>query len=652
MSQAVSFLCAKRVCFAQSSVLLKIFFVAATTTIVCTGIQAADDSQSVLPKKQRHPNHAVSQEAVNAKAASLVKDALYYEISGEIESRNQLLQNARSLDADFAPALWHSGKIEFDTQWLSIEDVIPLAQNDRQLAAYEKQRDRTSDNESGNLQLAQWCAELRLDAQARAHFNRAIEFNPDNLSARAALGYRQYRGAWVSQAEFEQRAASQARRTKALNAWWPRISAIRDAILNDSPVIRNSALRQLDEIKDVAAIPALERAFSIRNSDLVILLIEKLSQSNDIEATAAIARQAIFSRWEPVRQFAATKLNGRPSEEYVPQMLTAMKSPVRVVVTAGSSGNRPALWETFIQEGQFGKSVISRGTVYYLNAKPYQLGDHVSGMSLPAKSGDATRATSEMFKLNMEQAGSDFLKRREMNSQVTGLNDRIMNCLALATGHTEFTQLDQWWDWWDQETEMQFSGPKPVKFSRVEREVSIFNSDPYSPGDDYSPMVTTTSYWHAPVIRMSCFAASTPVWTVSGQKPIESIKIGDLVLSQDADTGEVTFKPVMRTTIRPPVQILMLESSGQTLRCTGGHLFWVAGQGWTKARNLRSGQTLHCVDGTVQVSLVTEETQPEQTYNLVVADFNTYFVGPEKILSHDVTERKPTRSIVPGLARD
>ena len=69
-------------------------------------------------------------------------------------------------------------------------------------------------------------------------------------------------------------------------------------------------------------------------------------------------------------------------------------------------------------------------------------------------------------------------------------------------------------------------------------------------------------------------------------------------------------------------------------------------------RNLRSGQTLHCANGTVQVSLVTQEPQPQQTYNLVVADFDTYFVGAERIFTHDVTERKPTRSIVPGLARN
>jgi hypothetical protein len=79
-------------------------------------------------------------------------------------------------------------------------------------------------------------------------------------------------------------------------------------------------------------------------------------------------------------------------------------------------------------------------------------------------------------------------------------------------------------------------------------------------------------------------------------------------------------------------------------------LFWVAGEGWLKARDLKSGQTLHCATGTVQVSNV-EPSEPQNTYNLVVADFDTYFVGPEKVLTHDITERQPTRSMVPGLAK-
>ena len=39
-----------------------------------------------------------------------------------------------------------------------------------------------------------------------------------------------------------------------------------------------------------------------------------------------------------------------------------------------------------------------------------------------------------------------------------------------------------------------------------------------------------------------------------------------------------------------------------------------------------------------------------EAYNLVVADFNTYFVGETGILVHDNTPRLPTRATVPGLA--
>jgi hypothetical protein len=37
------------------------------------------------------------------------------------------------------------------------------------------------------------------------------------------------------------------------------------------------------------------------------------------------------------------------------------------------------------------------------------------------------------------------------------------------------------------------------------------------------------------------------------------------------------------------------------------------------------------------------------SYNLIVADFNSYFVGDHGILVHDNTPRSPTSALVPGL---
>ena len=124
---------------------------------------------------------------------------------------------------------------------------------------------------------------------------------------------------------------------------------------------------------------------------------------------------------------------------------------------------------------------------------------------------------------------------------------------------------------------------------------------------------------------------------------------GDLVLSQHPTTGELTYKPVLKTTITPEGPLMKVEAGNyDTFRCTAGHLFWVSGEGWKQARELRSGAQLHTPRGTVTVSHV-EDSKAEQTYNLIVADFHTYFAGERDVLCHDNTLRQPTRAIVPGV---
>ena len=81
----------------------------------------------------------------------------------------------------------------------------------------------------------------------------------------------------------------------------------------------------------------MERTFSLVNEDLASLLVEKLAEWNDPSATEAIARQAMFSPSDSVRQSAALKLRSRPKEEYVPPLLAAMCSPIQLFVTLNDS---------------------------------------------------------------------------------------------------------------------------------------------------------------------------------------------------------------------------------------------------------------------------------------------------------------------------
>ena len=94
------------------------------------------------------------------------------------------------------------------------------------------------------------------------------------------------------------------------------------------------------------------------------------------------------------------------------------------------------------------------------------------------------------------------------------------------------------------------------------------------------------------MIAHSCFAAGTPVWSLTGPKPIETIDPGDRVLSQDPDSGELAYKPVLGVTFRPPSRRLVIGVGGEKITTTLGHPFWVAGEGWRMAKELKTGARL------------------------------------------------------------
>ena len=119
--------------------------------------------------------------------------------------------------------------------------------------------------------------------------------------------------------------------------------------------------------------------------------------------------------------------------------------------------------------------------------------------------------------------------------------------------------------------------------------------------------------------------------------------------AQNVATGELAYKPVLKTTLRPPVALLDLVFAGAHLQCSGGHPFWVIGKGWTKARQLSEGCHLHAVNGSVPLRSI-RTTGEAQLHNLIVADFHTYFVTDAKLLTHDNTIRHPTTAPVPGLS--
>jgi hypothetical protein len=100
--------------------------------------------------------------------------------------------------------------------------------------------------------------------------------------------------------------------------------------------------------------------------------------------------------------------------------------------------------------------------------------------------------------------------------------------------------------------------------------------------------------------------------------------------------------------MRPTGKIEKVSLDGEILYATTGHPFWVSGVGWRMVKELSDGAILHCVSGNVRVQSIEDSTDAE-AYNLVVSDFNTYFVGKKGSLVHDITPRRPTDVVEPGV---
>jgi hypothetical protein len=138
-----------------------------------------------------------------------------------------------------------------------------------------------------------------------------------------------------------------------------------------------------------------------------------------------------------------------------------------------------------------------------------------------------------------------------------------------------------------------------------------------------------------------CFVAGTPVHTESGWVPIEQLRVGDLVLSRDDETGEEAYRPIAAVMVTPdkPVLALALENSMgevETIEATAPHPFFVEGHGWVAASDLRpDDRVVSSGGGTLRVASTTGIQRRTTVYNFEVEDFHTYFVGQSAAWVHN-----------------
>jgi hypothetical protein len=131
-------------------------------------------------------------------------------------------------------------------------------------------------------------------------------------------------------------------------------------------------------------------------------------------------------------------------------------------------------------------------------------------------------------------------------------------------------------------------------------------------------------------------------------KPIEKMKLGDLVVATDPETGKTAAKAVTRLIAgagdKNLVQVT-IDTDGPhghrtgTVVATDHHPFWLPQlHRWVDATDLQAGQWLQTSAGTwVQITAVTRWTEHARVHNLTIDDLHTYYVlaGDTPVLVHN-----------------
>ncbi|OWY73181.1 hypothetical protein B7486_02200 [cyanobacterium TDX16] len=205
---------------------------------------------------------------------------------------------------------------------------------------YEKERKNSPDTAEGHFELAQWCRRQGLYTEQKKHLERVIELDPEHKKARAALGEVKQDGKWVKRAKPSSRAPSpeeleamrQAKRDekivrKAIAEWHVKIAAIHRGRLEGegwhSERFRDGR-RQIMDITDPLAIPAITKVLSQGNPAARRLMVDALGQFKEDESTMNLIVVTVLDPSVTIRQMASTELIPRKDERVIDELRGAL----------------------------------------------------------------------------------------------------------------------------------------------------------------------------------------------------------------------------------------------------------------------------------------------------------------------------------------
>ncbi len=624
------------------------------------------------------------------RASELVGQALQAEIAGDLLARSRLLLEATHFSAQYPPAQWRRGHISHsDGSWLTVDEAIESARSDKQLAQYETMRAQLPASVQGNWQAANWCAQKNMPQQCRAHLENILMLDHDNATARKALGHQLFGNDWLTHEDQFEMAAKAAFASKGFAKYQQVISDLVRKIRSFKGNALESAWEELQLIDDPLAIPVMESLVGQYEQEISVFVVNWLGKIDHPQAALSLARIAMYLDEQAIRIVAVENLKQKSLFDFVPDLLAAMSSPIvfQSMPVYLPNGALAGFRQAYAKEGMQNYQILKAEIV--LRDIPVQM-DQFSTMNLSettevnklidydptqpygqrrtwqretttgaSYSEQRLREISEQNYLNAyyasvlkaiaEQSVLAEIRGRNAKAEVENhtIGERNKSIAAIITevSQQEFARVPQdVWQWWDRYNETNYQRSKFQRYKYESQQAwvprSYVRTNYVGPDQAYASR-------DVQIYKASCFVAGTKVNTLRGLVEIEQIMPGDMVLSLNVVSGELSFKPVICRTTRDPAKTVILKVDNDTIHATTSHLLWVSGKGWTKAGEIKPGDLLHAAsEPAVVMSSTSGGVLP--THNLIVADNHTYFVESSQVLSHDVLPRGSVHEVVPG----
>jgi hypothetical protein len=659
---------------------------------------------TATPGDSPTPEELSAYQAAAAKAgenvAAHIRLASWCELHGMQIERHKHLGIALELAPDNPAVHGLLGQVFDNGEWRMpqavVENYVTDPEAKTNLTTYRARREKIPDTAQAHWQLAEWCEENGLAAEAKAHLAAVVRLNPSREEAWKKLGYQKPKGRWTTPDLATAIRVEADQQRKADSHWRPQLEKWNSGLARKTK--RDEVGAAMAKVNDPRAVPSIWKVFVVGGAAEQERAVRLLAQIDSPAASRALASLAVMGSTERIRGRAADALLKRDPREFAATLIGVIRDPiefeVREVLGPGKPGelyvkgeraNRRFFYEAppplatlrpsdIVGVDAYGLPVANRVVGYALepasaatnpllmgqpdlsNAsqvlgkylgpqgtalgqKMYQnqqaaanLGNVMGGgfgqgfmmpLTVPIPVGQLMMQAQQKAAASREQLLADVAALDRYNADVNGVNDRATEALRAALLETHGPKRKDWIKWWSNLIETS-TNPSPRAREPAKK-------------DDPAPKAPSTR------AMLPGFRAGTPVWTLSGLRPVETLRTGDRLLAQDSETGKWSYQSVfaIHNSERQPIMKLTIGSA--SIETTALERFWVAGKGWVMAGDLKPGDATRSLSGLRRVTAV-ENAGAFPVYHVQLSEGPGIAVGEFGILAHDEQTARPVVS--------